>query len=366
MRRLGWRWAVVAAGVAAVTALPSLAGALPVDAPPVPPAELLERIRASSAVGWSGYGESSGRLVLPDVRELGDLPGLVGGTTRTRTWWRGPDEWRVDALTLVGEVDTTRDPDGTWTWNSADRRALRIVGQLDVRLPAAPDLVAPVLGHRLAGTRDVELSALPDRRVAGRAAAGVRLEPRDPASTTVRAVDLWAEPRTGLPLRVEVRAAGEAEPVLTAVLLDLELGTPPRSRTTFLPAAGAAVSVGRAPDVAAAADRFAPFELPAALAGLPRRQRSELSVGGGVGTYGDGFTALAVLPLPFDTGSGLVRRIEPDGDGSTARVPTPLVNGLVATVRDRAYLLVGTVPDPVLRRALAQLRLDEPPLREGA
>lgn len=357
---------MVAAGLAALTALPSLAGALPADAPPVPLAELVARIRASPDVAWSGYGESRGALVLPDVRELGDLPGLVGGTTRTRTWWRAPDEWRVDALSLVGETDTTRDPDGSWTWDSADERAQRIVGELDVRLPAAPDLVAPVLGHRLAGTGDVELSALPDRRVAGRAAAGVRLTPRDPATTTVAAVDMWAEPRTGLPLRVEVHAAGQDQPVLTSLLLDLELAAPPRSRTTFLPPARASVSVDEAPDLAAAVDRFAPFALPPVLAMLPRRQRTDLGLVGGVGTYGDGFTALVVLPLPLDAGRRLVRRIDSDGDGESARVSTPLVNGLAATVRERAYLLVGTVPETVLQRALAELRFTEPPLREGA
>ena len=356
---------MVAAVVAALTALPSLAGAIPADAADVPPQQLLERVRASQAVGWSGYGESRGSLVLPDVRELDDLPGLVGGTSRTRAWWRGPDDWRVDALTLVGEVDTTRDADGGWTWRSADRQAVRIVGELDARLPAAADLMAPALGHRLAGTQDVALSALPDRRVAGRAAAGVRLEPRDPATTTVRAVDLWAEPETGLPLRVEVHAAGEDAPVLVSVLLDLELSTPPPDRTDFARPTGASVVVGEAPDVAAIADRFAPYELPGRLAGLPRRARTALSTGGGVGTYGDGFSALAVVPLPYDVGQRLVDRIETDdGDDRTDEVSTPLVNAVVALARDdRAYLLVGTVPPDVLRTALVQLRASPPPFR---
>jgi hypothetical protein len=190
-----------------------------------------------------------------------------------------PQQWRVDALTLVGEVDTTRDPNGGWTWNSADRRALRIVGELDVRLPTAADLLAPALGHRLAGTQDVEVSALPPRRVAGRSADGVRLVPRDPARTTVRSVDLWADVPTGLPLRVEVSAAGEDEPVLTSVLLDLELEAPPTELTDFPRPRNADVTVGDAPDVAVLADRFAPYLLPDELAGLPRRPRSPLSTG---------------------------------------------------------------------------------------
>jgi len=360
----GWRWGVLAALLAVLLSLPTLAGALPAARSSLSPAGLLERIRASDTVGWSGYGESRGALVLPDVRELGELPGLFAGTTRTRAWWRGPDQWRVDALTLVGEVDTTRDPNGGWTWSSADRRALRIVGELDVRLPTAADLLAPALGQRLAGTQDVEVSALPPRRVAGRSADGVRLVPRDPARTTVRSVDLWAEVATGLPLRVEVSAAGAQEPVLTAVLLDLSLASPPVSLTDFPRPRDADVTVGDAPDVAALADRFAPYRLPDELAGLPRRARSPLSTGGGVATYGDGFTALAVLPLPDDIGRRLVQRIDEPGDGRTARVSTPLVNAVVGLGRrDRAYLIVGTVPEDLLTTALVELRANPPPRR---
>lgn len=360
MRR-SWRWAVVAAGLAVLVALPALAGALvPVRTTTLSAQELLRRVQASDAVGWSGYGESRGSLVVPDVRELSDLPALFGGTTRTRAWWRGPDDWRVDALTLVGEVDTTRDVDGGWTWDSADRRALRVVGDLDVRLPAAADLTAPALGHRLSGTEDVDASRLPARRVAGRSADGLRLVPRDEASTTVEAVDLWVEPASGLPLRVEVRAGGAV--ALTAVLLDLDLRTPPAERTAFEPPARAAVSVGDAPDVAAAVDRFAPYALPDSLAGLPRRARSPLSTGGGVGTYGDGFTAMALLPLPDRIARQAVRAVDPDGDGRTAAVRTPLVNALVGRAEDgRAYLLVGTVPQERLVSALVRLRADPPP-----
>ena len=361
MRVLGWRWGVVAALVGTLVALPSLAGALPVRSSDLSAAGLLERIRASDRVGWSGYGESRGSLVLPDVRELGELPGLFAGTTRARAWWRGPQSWRVDALTPVGEVDTTRDPNGGWTWISADRRALRLVGELDVRFPAAADLLAAALGHRLAGTADVEVSPLPARRVAGRAAAGVRLVPNDPERTTVRAVDVWADVPTGLPLRVEVRAAGEQAPVLTSVLLDLDLETPAASLVDFPRPRGAAVTVGEAPDVAVLADRFAPYVLPDVLAGLPRRPRSVLSTGGGVGTYGDGFTALAVVPLPDDLGRRLVDRIDPDAQGGVARVSTPLVNGLVGLgADDRAYLVVGTVPEALLTTVLVQLRADPP------
>ncbi len=349
--------------VGSLSALPTLAGALPTGgtAADVGVEQLLAQVRASDDVGWSGYGESRGTLVLPDVRELSELPGLVGGTTRTRAWWSGPQDWRVDALSLVGETDTTREGDGGWTWQSADRRATRLNGALDVRLPTATDLLAPTLGHRLARTADVTASRLPARRVAGRSAAGLRLVPRRPDATTVGSVDLWVEPRTGLPLQVEVRAVGETALSLEATLLDLDLGPPAAGRSHFHPPRDAAVTVLEAPDLAALADRFAPYRLPDELAGLPRRPRSTLSVGGGVGTYGDGFTAVALVPLPDELARGIIRRVSSDPDGAVAPVSTSLVNALVGRDRrGRAYLLAGTVPMPVLTTALEQLRADPP------
>ncbi len=360
MSRLSWRWGAVAALVGSLVAAPSLFGAFPSGSSDLTAQQLLERIRASDEVPWSGYGTSRGTLVVPDVRELSDLPGLVGETTRARAWWRGPDDWRVDAVGATGELDTTRDVDGGWTWQSADRRAVRIVGELEVRLPAAADLLAPVLGHRLAGTQDVDATLLPPRRVAGRSADGLRLSPRDPRSTTVRSVDLWADPDTGLVLGVEVRTSADL-PSLTATLLDLDLSAPGPELTDFPRPTKATVVVGEAPDIAAAADRFAPYALPDVLAGLPRRARSPLSTGGGAGTYGDGLTAVALVPLPRDLADRLLDRLKSE-DGRTAEVTTPLVNAVIGRgERGRAYLLVGTVPPNRLRAALAQLRVSPPP-----
>jgi hypothetical protein len=360
----------VAAGVAALTALPAAVGALPVDDIDVDAATLLARVQTSDDVAYSAYGEARGDLVLPDVDALGDLPDLISGTTRLRAWWRGRDDFRVDALTLVGEVDVITAPGGTWMWVSADRAATLVRGDVDVRLPRGADLLPPALGARLSRAAAVQATRLPARRVAGVDAAGLRLVPTDPASTTVERVDLWAEPETGLPLRVEVHAVGVEDAALTSLLLDLSLSAPNAERTTFTPPPDATVTVTDAPDVAAVADRFAPFALPAELAGLPRRQRVD-DVGEGVASYGDGLTVLTVVPLPLDAARGLVRELA-DRDRVTgqgpdeAQIATALLQGLVARRGDRAYLLVGTVRQPVLRQALAALAAAPPPVRPDA
>lgn len=353
--------------VAVLAALPSAAGSLPADTDTVDPAALLERVRSSDDISYTAYGEARGDLVLPDVDALGDLPDLISGTTRLRAFWRDGGDFRVDALTLVGELDVITADQGTWTWTwaSADRLATLVRGDLDVRLPRGADLLAPALGARLARSAGLSASALPPRRVAGRDAVGLRLVPDSPSTTTIAMVDLWADPGTGLPLRVELHSTAEDGAddaiALTSVLLDLELAPPAAGSTSFRPPPGARVEVVEAPDVAAASDRFAPFELPDELAGLPRRARVD-DVGQGVGTYGDGLTALTVVPLDGRTSGRLLEQL-PRSGRDEAEVATDLLQGLVARRGERAYLLVGTVPQSLLRRALAELAASPPPLR---
>ncbi|MCW2665264.1 MAG: putative sigma regulatory protein MucB/RseB, partial [Frankiales bacterium] len=204
-------------------------------------------------------------------------------------------------------------------------------------------------------------SALPDRRVAGRGAAGLRLTPADPGSTTVRSVDLWLEPRTGLALRVEVVARGQERPSLTTTLLDLDLSPPPARRTAFQPPPEASVAGVEAPDVASMIDQFAPYALPDVLAGLPRRERLG-GLTGGVATYGDGFTSMVLLPLPRDIGRRVLRGLDPGDTDDRAAVTTPLVTAGVVRIPNRGgwFLLAGTVPRPLLDTALAAVLADPP------
>lgn len=348
---------------AALAGTPALVEALPADDVELDAAALLQRVQGSDGVAWSGYGEARGDLVLPDVEQLGELPQFISGTTRLRAWWRGPADFRVDALSLVGETDVSVKDGRTWTWESADRAATLVRGELDVRLPRGADLLAPALGARLSRSDGVQVERLRARRVAGVDAAGLRLLPADPGRTTVERVDLWADPATGLALRVELHAVGVKGAALTSLLLDLDRAQPAAERTRFLPPFGSDIAVVEAPDLAALADRYAPFRLPATVAGLPRRQRVD-DVGEGVGTYGDGFTALTVVPLEGRTAGGLIDELRQDGDpGSQASFSTALLQGLVARVDERAYLLVGSVPQQVLRAGLAQLAADPPPRR---
>ncbi|HEU0103108.1 MAG TPA: hypothetical protein VFR07_12395 [Mycobacteriales bacterium] len=348
----------MAALIAVLALLPTAVRALPAGDSALSAEQLRDRVRASASVGWSGTSESRSGLALPDVRDLGDLPALLGGTVRTRVWWRDPGSWRVDEQRLTGEQDVIVDGGVTTTWTSADQAVEQLMGELPVRLPRAADLIAPVLGRRLAGSPDTVLSRLPSRRVAGVSAAGLRLVPRDPASSTVASVDMWADPDTGLPLQVELRAAGQERPVLTTLLLDLDRRAPEPERMLFSYPRGATVAFDEAPDIAAQVDRAVPYILPRRLAGADRQVVPGLEQVRGVGTYGEGLSAFAVVPLPRDVADRLTARLAAAGG---PRLSTPLVNALVGTTPRRTYLLVGSVPQEVLDRAFAELERNPPP-----
>lgn len=349
--------AVLLAGLLAV---PSVVRALPVSSPGVAPAELLQKVRASGSVGWSGYAESRGTLVLPDAKQLVDLPSLLAGTTRVRIWWRGLQDHRLDVLGLATETDSGADSQGTWSYRPADYQAVRVFGTVPVHLPTAEDLLAPVLGRRLAGTAGTRVLGLPARRVAGRAAAGLRILPLNQAATTVGHVDLWVEPRTGLPLRVDVVARGQSAPSITSVVLDLDLRAPARARTRFSVPDTTYVDVQQAPDVVAALERVLRYVLPPSLLGLPRTNPLGQTAGGGVGTYGSGFGVLAVVPVPPGQARTLVDRLRSQG----GRIDSPLVSGLLVEAGQRAYVLSGLVPPDVLRRIGEELVRNPPPRRD--
>lgn len=368
------RWATVGAGLAALGALPAVVAAVPAGgASDVSATALLARVKASATVSYSGYAESRGTLALPKIPRLSGIDDLLSSTTRMRVWYAGPNSVRVDEVGLVGETDTYASDSGTWVWESDSRRATLILGKPAVRLPRAGDLLPADLGRRLAAAaRPEEVRRISARRIAGRTAPGLRIIPRDPA-TTVGRVDMWADAATGLPLRVEV-AGRSASTTLTSAYLDLHLAVPPAARTEFHPPVDASFNTTTAPDIAAAVDRYGDFELPTTLAGLDRRQRVQgIGVQGGTATYGEGYSLLTLLPLPYNVGSAILdtldappaTQLEVDG-ARAAALSTPLANVVVLRTDQGHFLLAGSVRMSVLEQAAKQLVDDPPGLRPGA
>lgn len=370
------RWSLVGAGLLVLGSLPALIGAWPVAAPDLDPGVLRDRILASSEVAYAGYAESDGSLGLPDLPAIDNVGALLGGLTRMRAWESAAGS-RVDVLTPTGERGLYEGParrprpvgpagSGTarlTAWDFEENVTTTLVGEPGLRLPRAADLIPPRLARRLlGGPRGSErLEALPDRRVAGVAAVGLRLVPTD-LETTVGHVDVWADPRTGLPVEVRITGRDGGAPGLRSRFLDLEQGPAAVPAAVLDPPYP--VGGDRADAVVAAVgrlDEFAPAVLPERLAG--RASSQDVEDGTALRTYGQGFATFGAIALPaglgfrvYDTArtaGGLAVEL-PGGAGVLLR--TPLLNLLVATSDSGpGYVLSGPVGPDLLSQAAREL-----------
>jgi hypothetical protein len=351
------RWFVVLLTAAAFVATPLLVSTRQAAPSDISAAELAGRIQQSADVGWSGFVETTGTLQVPDSESFATLAQLLGENTQLRVWWRSADDWRVDRLRSTGETDLFRHGRGIVRWVFESQTATYSPVS-KIRLPDASDLSPPTFARSLLqGVHEAELSRLPARRIVGIHAPGLRLIPNEKA-TTVGRVDIWADPDSGLPLAVELYGVGEHRPVLTTTVRELELGAPPTTTTHFRLAEGVRVRYEESVDVAAAANAFAPYDLPISLAGLRARDGQDP---GAVGIYGRGPTTLIAVPLRGRVAWPLRRQLQDRGTAQLTEVGTLASVGpvqlLITPPREQrgAFLLAGTVTAETLQQAATEL-----------
>jgi len=350
------RWLVVVVAAVAFIATPLLVASPGTTPSKTSATELASRIQQSANVGWSGFVETDGTLQVPDNESFATLAQLLGENTQLRVWWRNPADWRIDRIRSTGETDMFRQGGGTVRWVFESETATYSPVST-IRLPDASDLLPPTFARSLLqGVRGDELRSLPGRNIAGIAAAGLRLTP-DEKSTTIAHVDIWADPVSGLALEVELYGLGEQHPVLTTMLRELNLEAPSAATTRFTLAGGVRVVYEESVDVAAAANAFAPYDLPASLAGLGSRDGEDP---GAVGIYGRGPTTLIALPLRGRVARPLRQQLQDRGNAQLTNVGTFVPVGPVGLLmtpyrgRGDAFLLAGTVTAETLQRAAAE------------
>ena len=358
-------------GTGLLSAIPAVVAALPVQGSAISAPSLRARVLASASVPYEGYAESTVNLGLPVLPDLHDVSTLLDGTTDQYVWYRSAAYWRADAVTGASESDAYQDGQVTFLWNYGSNLFTQVTGNQPVRLPRAADLLPPALALRLLGTASAadHVSRLPSRRVAGVDAAGLRLIPAD-QGTTIGAIDIWADPRTGLPVEVQIFTRGAAQPVLTSNFLELSLHRPGLATVTPHPAPGVGFSTTRLPDVDGVLNGdgdgdgdHTPF--PAQLGGL-----SHATLPGsppGVAVYGAGLSRIVLLPLPRGVGSSAFNAaIQAGADtlslaGQTGvLIRTPLLTVLMvqAGFRHTTFLFTGAVTPAVLENAATSLVTD--------
>jgi hypothetical protein len=355
------RWGVVALTVAVLAALPWAVGHRPVSSASTSAASVLRLINTSSAQPYSGYAEADGGLGLPVSGQFDSVSELLGGHTELRVWFRGATDSRVDTITAFGESDVHTDADGTWTWNYERSRATRMpANDPEVRLPDTADVLPPELGRRLfSQARSSEVQRLPVARIAGIDAVGLRLHPAQ-AITSVDHVDVWADPVSGLPLRVEVFGLRATTPAMSTSFLDFSRSRPSAQVVGFVAPDRARVGRSRGFDIASATNEFSQVDVPATLAGLSRVQRDI----GSIGVYGRGVTQLVAAPLWDGLANQLGDQLRAAGATEKGNQQSftvgPVSALLLNSSTGRSWLFTGTVTPATLVKAAAQISASQP------
>jgi hypothetical protein len=360
----GWRWGVVAAGTAVLLSVPGIVAALPVPGSPVTAAALRAKIIDSAARPYEGYVESTADLGLPLLPDLADVSALADGVTEQYAWYRGPGQWRADTLTTAGENDVYQVGATTYLWNQSLNLMTQVVGTASVRLPRAADLLPPALARlllSLASPKD-RLTRLPSRRVAGVDAAGLALHPVN-AATTVGTIDIWADPRSGLPVDVRVYPRGDGKPVLVSDFLQVSQRSPGLASITPQPGPGVDVTQASLGSLNHVLNNGRQHPWPPQLGG----QKYDPVVDGlnSIAFYGSGFARFALVELPDKTGRQVVSAVTSAGagvltvtGGTEVIVATPLLTVVLATLHrfgGITFLLAGAESPKALEAAATNL-----------
>ncbi|MDT4988792.1 MAG: hypothetical protein QOI74_2886 [Micromonosporaceae bacterium] len=365
-----------------VGGVPALANARPVRSASIEPAQLRDRIMASAVRPYQGYAVSTGSAGLPTLPQLGDVIRLLDGDTQLRVWYAGPGRWRTDVIEGGAERDLYQLPGRQVSWDFSGNQLTELLGTPPVRLPRGADLVPPDLARRLlamaghdpaaaSGSSADRLSALPPLRVAGIAAAGLRVTPRDPRST-IGQVDIWADPRTGLPLQVAVTSRGASTPVLRTRFLEVGFDAPTAAvLAPPVPRPGMGATETDASDITGGLALVRPGPLPDRLAGQARAGTTPVGIAAAA-VYGTGFTQFVVVPTSRAVGLEAMRRATqaagtsltfPNGDGVLLSASLLSVLAMDSHPARRNYLVAGLVDGELLRQVGMELSAFRPARR---
>ncbi|HSO90892.1 MAG TPA: hypothetical protein VLR70_07080 [Arthrobacter sp.] len=264
---LRWMPAVV---VPAVIAAGVLSGSLPASAgDPLPektPQQVLLMIAQHGEKALSGTLEQSSEIGLPELPRSGSGAGspetawleLLTGPHTARVYLDGPEKARLQIMDRMAERNAVRNGDELWFYNSKDNTAAhaQLPADAEGRHEARPGTVATPedLADKLLAKLDAstEVTVGPDVQVAGRAAYNLMLTPATDA-TLVDSVAIAVDGESGLPLGVEVKARGQAEPAFSVAFTSLSLEAPDSAIFNFTPPPGATVEEIPLPEHKAAA-----------------------------------------------------------------------------------------------------------------
>ncbi|GAB2945415.1 LolA family protein [Streptomyces heilongjiangensis] len=273
-RRKAARYVVPATvlGVAAATIglVPAFAGSGDPDLPKISAQELIEKIAASDVQRVSGTVKVTTDLGLPDLGGLADTLGaqgssggagssadpssklleLASGTHTLRIATDGPDKQKLSLLDKTSEYSLIHNGDEVWAYDSASNEVYHATGAGEEGkggkdgkgredVPATPRQLAEEALKAVDDTTSVTVDGT--AQVAGRDAYKLVIAPKQSGST-VGAISIAVDAKTGLPLKFTLTPASGGSAVVDAGFTQVDFAKPSASTFDFTPPKGAKVT----------------------------------------------------------------------------------------------------------------------------
>ncbi|MCX4908012.1 sigma-E factor regulatory protein RseB domain-containing protein [Streptomyces sp. NBC_00878] len=375
--------AVVGVAAATIGLVPAFAGSGDPDLPDITAQQLIEKIAASDVQQLSGTVKITTDLGLPSLGGLesslgggmgrgGDDSGssadpssklleLASGTHTLRFASDGEDKQKLSLLDKAAEYSVIHNGDEVWAYDSASNEAYHTKDSSSASaekgtkdrsedVPATPKELADEVLKASDDTTSVTVDGT--AQVAGRDAYKLLIKPKESGST-VGAISIAVDSKTGLPLKFTLTPASGGAAVIDAGFTKVDFSKPAASTFDFSPPKGAKVTEGDEPQSEDKADKAEKAQ--------PKGGEELGKEFEGLKVIGKGWTSIA----QFDTGGeGLSSEGSGGGDagrfldslgdqvsgkfGSGTVFSTRLVNALIT---DDGKVYAGAVTKDALVKA---------------
>ncbi|MFF8991865.1 outer membrane lipoprotein carrier protein LolA [Streptomyces sp. NPDC014983] len=267
-RRRAARYAVPVAvvGVAAATIglVPALADSGDPDLPKITAQQLIDKIAKSDVQRLSGTVKISTDLGLPDLGGLESgiasgmtqgsgsgsaadprsrLTELVSGTHTLRVAADGPDRQKLSLLEQGAEYSVIHDGKDVWGYDSKSNQVTHGTAPAGKDRRAEPPATPKDFADQALKAVDDTTSVTVDgtAQVAGRDAYKLQIKPRQ-SGTTVGAINIAVDARTGMPLKFTLTPKSGGAAVVDAGFTEVSFARPAASTFAFTPPKGAKVT----------------------------------------------------------------------------------------------------------------------------
>ncbi|KOG09263.1 LolA family protein [Streptomyces viridochromogenes] len=386
--------AVVGVAAATIGLVPALADSGDPDLPEITAAQLIEKIGQSDVQQLSGTFKITTDLGLPDLGGLessfasgamgsgsgsGDgsaadpsakLTELASGTHTLRVALDGENRQKLSLLENASEYSLIHNGKDIWGYDSKSNEVFHGTAeeakgeQKKEDLPATPKDFAEEALKAVDDTTSVTVDGT--AQVAGRDAYRLLIKPKQ-SGTTVGAIIVAVDAKTGMPLKFTLTPSSGGSAVIDAGFTQVSFAKPAASTFDFTPPKGATVTEegeleGKAGERGASkSEDELRKEFDKELGGLKSEGKHGKGAEGGPEVIGEGWNSVAV----FDTGGeGIPSGAEVGGDmggfldslgdkvtgkfGSGTVFKTRLINALIT---DDGKVYVGAVDKDALVKA---------------